>query len=566
MTTIVQEHMTHGLAKFVKSPLIVAIVLFLAALPPRTLGLDVFVGPDEFDWVINSAKFAQGLADGNLAETYQFGHPGVTLMWAQTVGAWLRYGFGRLTGSADWAVINASDLGIETLAARRQIMGVTNALIIALQAVLIHQIFGYQVAWVAGFLLAFEPFLLTESRAMRTEGVVMGFSALALFSLLYYLKAPGRRRAILAGMLMGLALLSKVSALVLVPVGLVVIGGNALFAPVAAGSARWGRAAGLLLVWGSAAALTILLFLPALWVEPMTVAADLYEYVGERADHGGPDGNSFFWGQATPHADLSPWFYLVVLLFRTGPWLWLGLLLLLLGVWFWLDLLHPYKVAVAVSGLFLLTYFGLIAASALKYDRYTAPMFPPLAVLAALGYVTAWRWLTLRRPALTSWGWLMALLLLFFQFGLAWTHQPYYYTFWNPLLGGLKQAVHYLPIATGNEGIEQVGAYLNTLPQADQLLLASTHSRRIAPFFRGATIDMSNEDGAWFLADYTFIYRAQAQRQRHDREILDYLAQKPLVFTLKLFDFEYGWLYRGVGAASPQSFSTLNWVELVETR
>lgn len=548
MASIAQEHMTHGLAKYVKSPLIVALVFFLLALPPRTLSLDVFVGPDELAWVIRSGSFAQGIAEGNLRETYQTGHPGVTLMWVQTSGAWLRYGLGWLTGSVDWSTINAADLGIVTLAARRQVMGVTNALIIALLAVLVHQIFGYEVAWLAGFLLVFEPFPLTEARALRTEGVVMGLSALTLLSLLYYLKAPGWRRAVLAGLFTGLALLSKVSALALVPVGLVVIAGNALFAPFTAGHARWRRVAGLLLVWGSVVALTLFIFLPALWVDPGAVAADLYEYVGERADDGGPDGNSFFWGQATPHAELGPWFYLVVLAFRVGPWLWFGLLLLLLGVWGWPDLLRPHKVAVGVIGLYLVAYFILIAASSLKYDRYTAPMFPPLALLAALGYVTAWRWLTLRRPALTSWGWLMALLLLLLQFGQAWPHQPYYYTFWNPLLGGLKQAVHYLPIGTGDEGLEQVGAYLNTLPQAEQLSLASTHSQRIAPFFRGAAIDMSNEDGPWFLADYTFIYRAQAQRERHDIEILAYLAQKPLVFTLKLFDFDYGWLYRGVGA------------------
>lgn len=540
--------MTHGLTKYVKSPLILAIVLFLVALPPRTLNLDVFVGPDELAWVIRSASFAQGIADGNWEETYQTGHPGITLMGVQTIGAWLRYGADWLAGPADWAAANASDWTIQTLAARRQVIGITNALMVALLAVFVHQLFGYEVAWLAGFLLAFEPFLLTEARALRTEGIVMGFSALTLLSLLYYLKAPGWRRAILAGLLTGLALLSKVSAMALVPVGMIVIGGNALSAPVTAGQTRWQRAVGLLLLWGSAVALTLFVFLPALWVEPTAVAADLYEYVGERADDGGPDGNSFFWGQATPHAELGPWFYLAVLLFRVGPWLWLGLLLLLLGVWGWPDLLRPHKAAVGVIGLYLITYFILIAVSSLKYDRYTVPMFPPLALLAALGYVNAWRWLTSRRPALASWGWLMALLLLLFQFGLAWPHQPYYYTFWNPLLGGLKQAVHYLPIGTGDEGLEQVGAYLNRLPEAEHLSLASTHSRRIAPFFRGAVIDMSNEDGAWFLADYTFIYRAQVQRERHDGEILAYLAQKPLVFTLRLFDFDYGWLYRGVGA------------------
>src|SRR6185503_9984930 len=82
----------------VHSPLALGLVIFVLALAPRLLDLGVFVGPDEFTWDERSANFARALVSGNLAETYQDGYPGVTLMWVETLGAWFRYGYHHLIG------------------------------------------------------------------------------------------------------------------------------------------------------------------------------------------------------------------------------------------------------------------------------------------------------------------------------------------------------------------------------------------------------------------------------------------------------------------------------------
>jgi hypothetical protein len=84
--------------------LILAVVIFGLALGTRLTDLGVFVGPDEFSWVTRSANFTQALVNGDLAQTYQTGHPGVTLMWAETLGSWLRF-----WGGSTWPVALAAD-------------------------------------------------------------------------------------------------------------------------------------------------------------------------------------------------------------------------------------------------------------------------------------------------------------------------------------------------------------------------------------------------------------------------------------------------------------------------
>jgi hypothetical protein len=60
--------------------------LFLLAWAPRALALDAYVSPDERKWLARSANFAYALSHGDFAQTFQREHPGVTVMWAGTLG------------------------------------------------------------------------------------------------------------------------------------------------------------------------------------------------------------------------------------------------------------------------------------------------------------------------------------------------------------------------------------------------------------------------------------------------------------------------------------------------
>ncbi len=531
--------------KLTESALVLALVIFSLAIVPRISNLDTFVGPDEFFWATCSANFSNALATGDLAQTYQAGHPGVTLMWITAINDRLRYGYEMLLGSANWQAIVSPQKTMTMLASKRQAVAVAQTVLLVVMVLLLKRVLGNNVAWLAGFLLAFDPFPLSEFRALRTEGLVTMLNTLTLLSLLLYIQRPRLRYAILAGGLTGVGLLSKVSAAPLLPLSILVILGleakNFRLAP----SFKPLKPLASYLI---AVLLTILIFWPALWVAPRYVYQEMYNYVAVRALEGESGGDSFFWGQPTPNTELGLSFYPVVLLYRTSPILWLGLILLII--------VRSKKYVGQIGNLsydkslllYLILFFILIATARLKYDRYAMPLFPALDILAAMGLVMAWAWLTERLPRLKSLGWLAALLVLMGQMALAWSQHPYYYTYWNPLLGGATQAIKVLPVGTGGEGIEQIATYMNTLPNAKHLKLASGNSQKVAPLFHGKTIAMTNLDGHWFLGDYTFIHISQLQRGKHDPEIITYLHQKPLDNLVSLVGLEYAWLYRGPSA------------------
>lgn len=525
---------------------VMALIIFSLALLPRILNLAVFVGPDEFSWVTRSANFAQALTRaGDLTETYQTEHPAVTLMWVGTAEIWWRYLTQTGHQPADWTTVINTPKTMAILAGERTAAVLVNTLLLVAGVLLIARVFGNGVAWLTGFLLAFDPFLLTETRALRTEGIVTSFSTAACLSFLMCWVNPRLRWTTLAGLLTGLALLSKISAVALLPVGALVMGLAPFFNNLKVGRKRWQQAGYNLLVWGGVTLLTIITLWPALWVAPMMVVQRMFGYMYIRGiEGGGGSSESFFLGQPLPDNSDPGWlFYPVVLAFRTTPLVWLGILLLILLILLRRHLARRQLVLIGLLGLYLLSYLVVITRSELKFDRYIIPMLPALTVIAALGLANCWQWLVRHFPVIQKFSWLAILAILTGQMALAMPHHPYYYTYWNPLLGGLKQAVKVLPVGVGHEGIDQVATYLNTLPGAEQLKVASANSQKIRPLFKGQTIAMDNQDGKWVQANLAFIYISQLQRAKHDPNIVDYLKRHLPLHTVTLHGLEYAWVY-----------------------
>ena len=73
----------------------------------------------------------------------------------------------------------------------------------------------------------------------------------------------------------------------------------------------------------------------------------------------------------------------------------------------------------------LVIYLALITRSELKYDRYLIPMLPVLDIMAAIGLVAGWHWLTVRTARLGGWGWTVALLVLISQMALTFMGQGF---------------------------------------------------------------------------------------------------------------------------------------------
>src|SRR6185503_10467897 len=169
------------------------------------------------------------------------------------------------------------------------------------------------------------------------------------------------------------------------------------------------------------------------------------------------DGH-YFLGQIS--RDPGPLFYLITWLWRTSPVELVGLLALLVAAWpvrrgrsaiIWRQEIRSHLVLLALA-LFIGMLLIFETLSSKKMDRYFLPAFPVIEVFAAFGLLWLWDRLLRRLPdgfairglslhpspfassLLRSF--VLVGIILLVQGGLVLANYPYYFTYYNPLLGG----------------------------------------------------------------------------------------------------------------------------------
>src|SRR6185295_17297991 len=281
------------------------------------------------------------LGQHNWAGTQLTGHPGVMTMWLGGIGRRLAIA-NSIAPSSDSAAY---------LAMLRLPLAVTNSLAVAAGYLLLRRIVRPGIALLAAILWATEPFLIAHSRLLHVDALMTSFSTICVLLLLLgsplaRRPATGARRWVAivgSGIMAGLALLSKVSGLVLLPWSGLFLAAVVLADPQlrAANGPRWWLSLGwwvtaarrtLLpyLLWLGCLTLTMFVVWPAMWVEPWVAVGDMIE---EAILNGGQPhawGN-YFLGRSIP--DPGPLFYPVAVLWRSSPLMLIGLLSLPLAFW-----------------------------------------------------------------------------------------------------------------------------------------------------------------------------------------------------------------------------------------
>jgi hypothetical protein len=557
-----------------------ALLLFLLALAlllPRLLQLSRYVTVDEPLWLIRSANFYQALAAGDWQDTFQREHPGVTIMWAGTLGFLLRFPeYARL---AETQLVNPqaldeflglhqhTSLGLLVAGRLVAVLGVTLAVLLALH--FLARLVGWLPAFLAIFLVALDPYFIALSRLLHLDGPLAAWMLLSLLSFMSYLYA-GRRTVdlLVSAVSAGLAWLTKSPALFLIPFyGLLVLlellglwrqAGWAWLRHWKAALGDLWQAARPYLLWLLLGAAVFVLLWPAMWVDPLNSLARIFSQATAYAAEG-QDSATFFMG-AVYQAGQSPWFfYPVSLLWRLTPPVTIGLLLALLA---WLfprqaGLAPAHKKVIQILSLFTILFLVLITLSQKKADRYQIPVQPALCIMAALGWL-AWLGALLRRAqarfrsgrldhlAQNPGPWLAiggGLLVAWQLLGPLQTFP--YYDYYNDLLGGSQAAAAVMMIGRG-EGLDQVARYLNSLPDASKLVAMARYNKGcVSYYFNGRVLGMEDDASLADLqkADYVIMYIHQWQRQIPSQEALDYLKTLKPVFVARIGGLDYAEVY-----------------------
>ena len=536
--------------------------VFLLALTPRLLGLDVFLTADEDDQLRFAAGFLTAILDKNWKRAVLLGYPGVPTMALGGLGLGLRY----LLHQWGWAPLPAAgpdlastlrhvtDYPLAYIKAARVPMVITASLAILGIYLLVRRLLGRRIALVATLLIAFNPFFLANSRILHVDAPLTYFMFLSFLAFFLFLKEVRWQWLILSGLTGALATLSKTPGAILGPI-LVVTG--LIYAIHPAGetplltddsadqsagqgrsaSARWRRLLVALAIWGVVAVVAFYALWPSMWVNPVNALRLIIRnaQIAMKTTH---PSSGVFWGPT--RSDQNPLYYLISIPFHLTPLTTIGLLAGIIATW----RLRRYRVLLLSLWAYAAIFIAPVSIVGRRGDRYTLPVYLALDLLAAIALCWVANWL-----ATTNWSrlkgrWRQILgAALGAQILFVVLFYPYYFSYFNPLVGDGRTAPYLINVGWG-EGLDRAAEYLNQLPDASQKTVASWYSFQFAPFFKGRSVDLSSNEPA-LTADYTVFYINQVQRGFPSQELLAYFKDRQSMHTIGLGGVDYAWIYPG---------------------
>jgi 4-amino-4-deoxy-L-arabinose transferase-like glycosyltransferase len=522
--------------------------LFSLALGMRLLALGRFVTPDELIWVYRSVLFREALRDGRFAETLVAGHPGVTTTWLGTLAISIQLLLRPADGATYTWITQMAALTPDNMAAfqwlsvflsgGRTAVAVLNSLGVVAVYALVRRLFDWRVALLAAALLALDPFVaglsgLLHVDGLLTTGVTLSLLALALGAGMGCRPAGRRERlawTAAAGALAALSVLSKTPALLLLPVVALTLASGVLRDRDLPPEQRLGQAVLLGAVWLGSFLLVLFAAFPALWSVPGAVLATVSGNTGRHVEEALRP--TFFMGDVA--FDHGAAFYPIAVLWRITPLVLVGLAMLGVG------LARPGMrtrlngQALILLGGWVLLFLAMITVAAKKFDRYTAPVFPALIILAAVGLV-AWA-TTGKRVGKGAQGLLAAAAVL--QLVMLLFSGPYLLSSYNLLLGGPYVARELLPMGWG-EGISASGRWLAGQAGTEKETAVSGIPPSLAPFFPGETLAVDQVGSN--AADNLIV--TLTGRQEDPQGVAAAVAGFALRHTVRYGLLEQAWVY-----------------------
>jgi hypothetical protein len=506
---------------------VLAVLVFATALAIRLPDLDKFATIDESRWIQRGADFWTAMQRGDSAATFLIGHPGVTTMWLVCAGM----GQERVTQMATrpgLEDVTRRSGYLEALVSARRAFVLLGAGVLAIVSLLVWRLVGPGVAALTGLLLAADPFLAAHGQVAHLDATLTGFMTIAILSaLIYGLRGGGFVYLALAGAATGLALLTKAPSVLLLPAVplLAAIPRPWSFGKIPAGEPR--RMVMALLGWGAIAIAMVLILWPAFRADPIGTFQQLIQFASRV---GGGEHDNFFMGRATDDPGLS--YYPTMLVFRLGLGTLVGIVLLAIA-----RRRPEWRHVLIATSAFVLAFVLMMNLGPKKFDRYLLPIFPILAIWAALG----WRGL-LGRPGMAiplKMG-LVGLLVLL-QLGPTLLVRPYYLSYFNPLMGGGAAAQQQVLVGWG-EGMAPMAAYLNEKPIIiGAPTVASSYHRVLQAHLEGSALPIERIG----FADYVVPYVNTIQRGLENDILGEYLQSQRPEFSVWHNGIEYARVYHG---------------------
>jgi hypothetical protein len=248
-------------------------------------------------------------------------------------------------------------------------------------------------------------------------------------------------------------------------------------------------------------------------------------------------------------------FYARAYLWRSTPLIWIGVFLAVIAILVnrgkWLQPSQRWNTGMLF--LFVLIYFIIMSLGTKKFDRYLLPIFPPLSLIAGVGWVAVISWIADRFKMLANpyFQYLAIGLLAVGQIAYTLPHHPYYLTYYNPIMGRADQVPDDMFTGWG-EGLNEAALYLAEIPDINDKQVISWYSNAFNWYAQGFGLNAdpiytgveTNSEGLaeYLAADYAVIYINQWQRNM-PRQLINALSELQHEHTIQIGGVDFVRIY-----------------------
>mgnify|MGYP001144717254 CR=1 FL=1 len=558
--------------------LLVSITFMLS----RGLELDQFVTTDETPWLMRSGNFYYALGQRDFINTDQGINPGVTTMWVNTAAFLLEapqyrgFGQGYYEHYVDFdRFVLANNIDAhQILITGRKLMLVENLVLFLIAFGFSIKLVGLWPSLTGFLLLALDPFHIALTRVSHMDGQLSSLMMVSFLALLVYLRHGQQKTPlVISAITTSLAFLTKLPAYVLLPVFSVIYLATLL--------QQWKQARvspGLFCPWfwkclkhallfaGIIFAVYIVLW-PAMWVAPVKTVVDQvsapFIFLPE-----GEEGNEDNSEVVSREEDNGETNFAKKLMHNSESILWQTTPIVIFGVFTAIITFISQKgvffqkrnrYAGYVFLLYILLYVCAVTLADKRNIRYMIPAYSILVQMAGFGLLSTTMWVCEINRKWVKGVFLTVITasIIYFQIIPVVSSYPYFFSYYNPLMGGSRQAGVSRHVGSG-EGLDEAARYLNMKTDAQDLTAMSWYgSGCFSYYFSGTTIIIPTTIGDEYIyenagnADYLVIYNNQWRRQVPP-ELIAALATIIPEKTIWINDIEYVRIYEI--AALPSSY------------
>ncbi len=473
-----------------KLEILIFVIFLLSRLP--SLGNDTF-NTDVWKWKARTYNFLNSVTSLDLAGTSQSYHPGVTLMFLGSLGVKTYNSYYRLSYGVKPPDTRETVFAVHFWQKFYVVLALS--FLISLSFFLLKRLIGSIYAFLVIIFISTEPFFVAHSREFHLEALITLFIFVSFLFMFSYLEGKSRRGFFLSALFAVLSLLTKSSALFIVPFNILLI---LVFGFV--------NKQKIIEVFKSSfiySLLIVSLFFamwPAMWVRPIETLNNYIRGAREIGIEG--DHDQLYFGKLVADPGIS--FYPLNLLLRLTPEVLIGLLLLVLFLF-----IRPkeryFRHLVFSSLAFVLLFLVYLIIPTKKLDRYLLPAFPFIIFLAISVYIELTKKIAgkLKKDFFIPLVSVFLVLLAIRSIILVSLH-PNYLFYYSPLLGGARKAIFLVEPKWAIAGRE-VGKYFNDKNDLNLVIaFPEKHFTQLWPFVLAHSVIADIRKDA-LKADY-FVY------------------------------------------------------------